>query len=291
VSVAAAERRVLDEADGVRAMTWVMAIMVFLTMLAAALGLATAGAARTLDRSLAGKLTVQVVAGDAAARDAAAARITAALRALPQVRQATTVDRATMARLLEPWLGSDGADPDLPVPAMIDVELADGAGDAMVVAAVRARSPTARVDRHAAWMSPVGGFMRTLTLLAAGIVVLMATATAVVVVLAARAGLEAHRATIEVMHMLGATDAQIARLFQRRVAIDAGLGGACGGVAALAVLALLGARASGLGSELLDQVTLTPADWIVIAALPFGFVGLGMLAARTSVIRALERTL
>ncbi|WP_334000327.1 hypothetical protein [Sphingomonas aurantiaca] len=38
-----AERRVLDEAGGLRAMTWVMAIMLFLTMLAAALGLATAG--------------------------------------------------------------------------------------------------------------------------------------------------------------------------------------------------------------------------------------------------------
>ena len=42
----ASERRVLDEAGGVRAMTWVMAIMLFLTMLAAALGLGTAGAAR-----------------------------------------------------------------------------------------------------------------------------------------------------------------------------------------------------------------------------------------------------
>ena len=43
-----ADRRVLDEASGVRAMTWVMAIMVFLTVLATALGLATLTARRAV---------------------------------------------------------------------------------------------------------------------------------------------------------------------------------------------------------------------------------------------------
>ncbi|MEX6775109.1 hypothetical protein AB2C94_33710, partial [Pseudomonas aeruginosa] len=75
----------LDEAGGLRAMTWVMAIMLFLTMLAAALGLATAGAARLLDRQLAGRLTVQVVDGDPVRRDAVAARVLAALRRMPAV--------------------------------------------------------------------------------------------------------------------------------------------------------------------------------------------------------------
>jgi cell division transport system permease protein len=207
------------------------------------------------------------------------------------VQRAAPVDRATMTRLLSPWLGSEGADPDLPVPAMIDVELADGGARASVEALVRARSPSARVDAQAAWMSPVGGFMRTLTWLAAAVVVLMASATAVVVVLAVRAGLEAHRATIEVMHMLGSTDVQVARLFQRRIAIDAAIGGACGGVAALVVAAILGARVSALGSDLLGQVALTPVDWGLVATLPFCFVMLGMVAARVSVTRALSATL
>ena len=40
--------------------------------------------------------------------------------------------------------------------------------------------------------------------------------------------LDTHRDTIEVIHMLGATDIQIARLFQRRIALDALLGGLVG---------------------------------------------------------------
>ena len=43
--------------------------------------------------------------------------------------------------------------------------------------------------------------------------------------LAARSGLDTHRDTIDVLHMLGSTDVQIARLFQRRIAFDTLFGG------------------------------------------------------------------
>ncbi|MFX5587301.1 hypothetical protein ABTE16_21390, partial [Acinetobacter baumannii] len=75
------------------------------------------------------------------------------------------------------------------------------------------------------WMAPISNFMRIVIALAAGLVLLMATATATVVVLAARAGLDTHRDTIEILHMLGSTDMQIARLFQRRIALDTLIGG------------------------------------------------------------------
>ena len=285
------DRRVLDEVGGLRAMTWVMAIMLFLTMLAAALGLGTASAARLLDRQLVGRLTVQIVDGEPVRRDATAARILAAVRRLPDVSRATPVDRAELTRLLRPWLGSDGADPQLPVPAMIDVDLASEAGAARVAAAVRAISPAARVDRHESWMSPVSSFMTSLTWLAFALVLLMAGATAAVVVLAARAGLEAHRPTIEVMHMLGSTDLQVARLFQRRIALDATYGGVVGGIGALGVAAIIGVRLQLLGSELLSGAMLSPADWVLLACLPVGFVLLATLSARVTIVRALRRTL
>lgn len=286
-----ADRRVLDEAGGLRAMTWVMAIMLFLTVLAAAAGLGTRQSAAALERQLAGRLTVQVVEGSPAMRDALAARTLTVLRALPEVRRATPVGRAELMRLLEPWLGSAGADADLPVPAMIDVDLATGADAGRVVAAVRQVSAASRIDRHQRWMSPVSAFLDTLTWLALALVVLMLSATAAVVVLAARAGLETHRATIEVMHMLGSTDVQVARLFQRRIALDAALGSTGGGLAALAVLAFVGTRIAALGSELLGGLTLAAADWALLVLLPLGFVALATLAARVTVIAALRRAL
>ena len=77
---------------------------------------------------------------------------------------------------------------------------------------------------------------------------LIALATAAAVVLAARGALDTHRATIEVMHGIGATDLQVARLFQRKIALDALFGGLAGGVAAALVLLLLARRRLGLRS-------------------------------------------
>ncbi|MDB5694786.1 MAG: permease [Sphingomonas bacterium] len=286
------ERRVLDEAGGLRAMTGVMAVMLFLLVLAAAAGLATANARGALDRQLAGRLTVQVVDGEPARRDAAVAGVLAAIRALPEVARATVVPRAELERLLRPWLG-DGADPALPVPALIDVDLADPSetGAARVAAVARRVSGAARVDRHEAWMSPVSDFMASLTWLAGGLVALMAAAAAAVVVLAARNGLETHRATIEVMHMLGSTDVQVARLFQRRLALDAAAGGGLGALAAAGVVWLMGAQVSALGSELLGGATLGSGDWLLLALTPLLFVVLATLAARWAVLANLRRTL
>jgi len=290
---AGGERRVLDEAGGARAMTMVMGVMVFLTVLAAALGLATTQGRTALDRQLAGRLTVQLADGDAEARAATAATVLASLRRLPEVARAEPVPPAELRRLLAPWLGAEVADADLPIPAMIDVDLADAgtATAARVTAAVRAQAPGARVDAQAAAMAPVSGFMGSLVWLAGALVALMAGATAAVVVLAARAGLEQHRATIEVMHMLGSTDRQVARLFQRRLALDAALGGGIGAVAGIGVAALVGTELGGLGSELAAGARLATADWLVLAAVPLAFTLLATLSARIAITRALSRRL
>ncbi|MGN6374223.1 MAG: cell division protein FtsX [Sphingomonas sp.] len=287
------ERRLLDADRSTRTMRWIMAIMLFLTVLAAALALGTLGAAQSLDRQLAGRLTVQVVEADPAARDRDAAAILRMLRADPAGASATMVPQAQLAQLLKPWLGTIGNDPDLPMPALIDVDLHDARDRAVAAIAAQARgvTPAARIDRHARWMAPVSAFMNLLTGIGAVLVLLMALATGAVVVLAARAGLETHRATIEVMHMLGSTDVQVARLFQRRIARETATGGAIGTIAALALSGFVGLRLSGLGSSLLGGVALAPWGWLVLLLLPLAFVLLATFAARIAVLRALGRTL
>ena len=283
--------RLLGDVAGRRAMLWIMAIMVFLTVLATALGLGTAGAGRALDRQLAGRLTVQVVEADPAARDAGTAAVLAALRAHAAVAQAREVDREQLAALLRPWLGEAGLDADLPMPAMIDVDLSDAGDTAAVERAVHARVPGARVDRHASWLAPVRDFIGLLGWTALGLVAAMTGATAAVVLLAARAGLDTHRGTIDILHMLGSTDVQIARLFQRRIARDTLAGGLAGTLAGLAAAWFLGSRAGALGSDVLGRIALGPADWLMLAALPFAFTLLAAAAARFSVLQALRRSL
>jgi cell division transport system permease protein len=117
----------------------------------------------------------------------------------------------------------------------------------------------------------------------------MVAASAAVVVLAARAALDTHRGTIEILHMMGATDIQVARLFQRRIALDALFGGATGLILAAAVLYGLGDRVAALGSELLGTVALPPLSWAVLILLPIFGVILAMAVARLTILRALRR--
>ncbi|WP_294241707.1 FtsX-like permease family protein [uncultured Sphingomonas sp.] len=288
-----AESRALDDGGGAHVMSWVIAIMLFLTLLAGAAGLATARAAGALDRQMAGRLTVQIVEGEAQRRDAAAAQVLGVLRAQPDVARATPVAQADLARMLQPWLGTDAEAAGLPVPALIDVDLTsdDTAAIARVRKAVIRTSSAARVDAHATWLGPVGRLLDTAAWLAVAIILLMLVATMAVVMLAARAGLEAHRGTIEVIHMLGATDRQVARLFQRRIALDAGIGAVAGGVLAGAAILLIAGQVGALDSELLGGMRLGPGDMAMLIALPFGFVVLAVGAARLAVLRQMRRML
>src|SRR3546814_19107373 len=77
-------------------------------------------------------------------------------------------------------------------------------------------APHARIDEQSAWLQPLSGLLDTLRLLGVGIVLLVALAMVGTVVLVTRAALNTHRETIEVLHMMGATDGQISRLFERR---------------------------------------------------------------------------
>jgi cell division transport system permease protein len=90
---------------------------------------------------------------------------------------------------------------------------------------------------------------------------------------------------------MGSTDVQVARLFQRRIALDASFGGAVGLAAAALVLLVIGNRIGALGSELLGSAGLPLTSWIVLAGLPIAGVFLAMLVARFTILRALGRLL
>ena len=292
-AASAADRRLLPEGRLAGPMPWVIAIMMFLTVLAAAAGLGLAGAAARLDDQIGGRVTIQIVVANPARREAEARAAAAAVRDLPGVVAVRIVPEAEIQALLEPWLGSGGLEAELPVPALIDVDLTpeghrglDGLRRAVVGA-----SPDARIDDNGQWLAPLASLIGALKWLAGGLVLLMVAATAATVVLAARAALDTHRGTIEVLHLMGATDVQVARLFQRRIALDALFGGLVGFILAALVLIGLGERVSALGSELLGSARVPAPAWGILIALPLFGVLLAMLVARLTILRALGRML
>jgi cell division transport system permease protein len=288
-----ADARLLPEGRLAGPMPWVLAIMMFLTLLAAAAGVALGSAARGLSAGAGNRATIQIVEANPDRREAQARAVVALLERQPGIERVRRLGQDEMAKLLSPWLGERGLDADVPVPAMIDVDLSPAgyAGLDALRAAVVEAAPSARVDDNGQWLAPLGRLMRSLQWLAGALVLLMIGATAATVVLAARAALDTHRSTIEVLHLMGATDVQVARLFQRRIALDAAFGGGVGLLAAAAVLLLIGRRIAALGSDLLGSAALPPAAWVLLVVLPLFGIGLAMLVARGAILRALGRML
>ena len=273
-------------------MPLVIAIMVALTVIAAAGGLALKNVASAASSQLSGGVTVQIVEAGPAARAEQAEASVAVLRAMAGVTAVRLVPDGEVAALIEPWLGAPGDASDaVPVPALIDAQLDGAVGPkriAELAAQIHRVAPAARIDAQASWLKPVFGAIESLQFLAAALVVLLAGAMAAAVLLAARTALGNHRSTIEIVHMLGGTDTQVARIVQRAIGVDAAVGGAVGlGIAGLVIL-FLGTRFAGLDAGIVAGGALHLADWLLLALIPVAGVALAMLTARASVLSALR---
>lgn len=279
----APERRLLP--GGRRGPTpYVIAIMTFVMMIVAAAGLALANAAGVVERGIESRYAVQVPAGDAMLRSAMAQ-----LRAVPGVTSVEAVPEAEMRRTLERWLGPAGAAEDLPVPGLINLDLAPGTDAAALAQAVERGIPGARMVAHETTLGPLLRSMRALQWLALSLVALMALATTAAVVLAARGALDTHRSTIEVMHGIGATDLQVTHLFQRKIALDALAGSLAGGALAVLVLLLIAGGGAAFASDLAGGPPLGGADLLILAFLPLAIAILATWVARLAVLAALRQ--
>lgn len=284
-------------------MPWVIAIMVALTVIAAAAGLALRNAGEAAAAELRGGVTVQIVEANPEERAAQAEAALARLRETPGVIALRLVPPEEVDSLIEPWLGSEsgagdgpasGAADAIPVPALIDARLSGEAGEtrlARLRATLREVAPAARVDAQSSWLGPVFAAIRSLQWLALALVGLLAAAMAAAVLLAARTALGANRETIEIVHLLGGTDAQIAKVFQRSIGIDAAGGGFVGLLLGALVVLFLASRFAVLGAGLVDSGALGWGDWLLVALVPVAGVLLAMVTARLTVMRALRRML
>jgi cell division transport system permease protein len=288
------ERKLIPEGRISGPMPWVIAIMLFLTLLAAATGLLLVGAAQQGGDDIASRVTIQIIEANPVRRAAQRVAVSRVLRNMPALSQIKPIADADVRELLAPWLGGDVVDADIPIPALIDVTFAvqpDKSKLASLARQIRPIAPNIRIDSHATWLAPYYDLMRALILLSAGVLLLLLLATSATVILAVRSALNTHRETIEIMHMMGGTDVQAARLFQRRVALDALLGGAIGFGAAAMAFWFISARFAAVESGLLTGSSMPWYGWVVLSLIPLGVTMLAMFMARITVLSALKKML
>jgi len=269
-------------------LVFVVAVLCFLACLTALGVLASDRAAAGWSRQLTGEMTVIVRPKATETPDSAAAR---AAETLAGVAEARALEREKAEALIAPWLG-DAADlADLPVPRLVAVTLereAPARAEALE-RALRARGLDAVVDDHSTWLEDIQRGAAIARWIGLGVFLLIAAAAAAVIAFATRAGLAARREVVEVLHMAGAQDAFIARLFQARFARIAALAGAIGASGA----AILGAglRLAGGGDGLTPVLPVAWTDLLAVLPCPLAAALVAAVAARltaTSLIRELS---
>ncbi|MDP6833245.1 MAG: cell division protein [Alphaproteobacteria bacterium] len=299
-----------DSEGAGRFLPWVVAVMVFFAALAGAAALALHQATGTWRNDLANTITVEISpldspsGGDGRNDDSAGARaareserlaaVTAVLRATAGIIGVRPLETAEIASLLQPWLGDSGPAGligDLPLPRLIDVQLS--ATERVDLSALAKRlagiGPGIRIDDHQIWLGKLVRLSQSLQWMMAACLAMICFATCAVVIFGTRAAFAAHLEVVELLHVMGARDGYIARLFQWR-AMTMGLkGGLIGLAVTAAALFALSRLAADLEGPLFGDLALSPFALLVLATLPFLAAALTALTARRTVLRELSR--
>jgi cell division transport system permease protein len=261
--------------------------MVFLGALALAAATSVGGAIDRWDNNLTGRITVQVPADVASPKTLA--RLVDALGATPGIAQAEPLSAEATRALVEPWLGTVDADLDLPLPAVIDVETAAGAVfDVELLANRLAKiAPGVIVDDHRVWLLQLIRVARTVEGIAFAILALIGLTAIAAIIFATRSGLAVHATIINLLHVMGARDAYIARQFQMQAMMLGIRGGIIGSAAAIVVVVILTIMSAGIDIALLPSAALSLAQWPLLFIVPVAAVMIAMATARVTVLRAL----
>ncbi len=262
------------------------AAMGFLAVFALALSLATGRLADRWGDELARSSTLRI----SAPADQMSAQTEAALNVLNTtkgVASARALDTDEQRALLEPWFGPDLPLDTLPIPQLIEVIEDDEGFDADGLRLrLAAEVPGAVLDDHTRWRRPLVRAATRLRLLGWVSLLLIGTATAAMITLAANAALSANTQVITVLRLVGARDSYIARAFVRRFTLRA-LGGAAIGVA-LGAIAILLLPSADTGSGFLTGLGFRGWHWLLPLTIPLLAAIVAFVATRAAALRTLK---
>ena len=262
---------ILPRDKGAAPLDFVIAVMAFLAALALGASLVADRAAAGWQSGLSDRVTVQIMppenADPAAGLDRETRAALAVLNATPGIAHAAALSDAQINKLLEPWIGKDGAVAGIPLPRLIDATLTPGTQvDFNALAgSLKQAAPHAHLDDHRRWIARLQNLAGAVRLSAYAILLLIAGATAAAVSFATRAGLEAHHEMVALLHQMGALPGFIARAVEWHYFISALAAAALGTL--LAALVFLGA--GGLESFGVEAVPFLPPLSLKLIEIPW----------------------
>jgi cell division transport system permease protein len=280
-----------------RALVIVIAIMTFLACLTAGAALLVADASKAWRSDVVRDATIQVKARPGDDVESLVAKAVAVAAHAPGVESAYAYTKAESEKLLEPWLGAGLDLSQLPIPRLIVVRLRGQRSEdlATLRSALASAVPQADFDDHRIWAARLGTMADAVVTLAAALFALMMVAMGTAIGFATRGAMAGAREIVEVLHLVGASDAFIAREFEihfRGLGLRGALIGGLAAVAFFATASLLSFWAHSPGGEeiaaMFGSFALRPSGYLALAIVCGAVTLLTGLLSREIVMRHLQ---
>ncbi|MDB5492302.1 MAG: permease family protein [Micavibrio sp.] len=286
----------LNRGSGTGFLVILIALMTFLGMLALSASFALSAMTHRWSSGLENRISIEIPTQDETGKllDRPTIRtltqnIAEGLKGTPGIVSIHALDDAEITKLVEPWLGTDLAKTDIPIPGIVAIETSTS--DSQTLQAIHnkisAITPNARMDTHEEWLSDLLRFTGAMKLVAMILAIVIAVTTVTAVSGAVRSRMALHRAEVELLHLMGASDKYITRQFQRHSMILALRGGIAGAVFGGIILVLIGWIAGQMGVAILPDFHLEPVQIAMLALTPFAASLIATISARWTVGRVL----
>jgi cell division transport system permease protein len=273
---------------GTEFLVLLIALMTFLSLIAASATLVLGDMARKWTSGLENTVTIEIPASSDLTEQSK--RILKALKDIEGLRSARLLGQGDIEELVSPWLGS-AADliGDLPLPALISVDLKEREQETLdaISTTVTRINPDARVDAHEEWLTSLLRLARSLEFGAASIVLLILAIMALSVGGAVRSRMAIHHAELELLHIMGSEDSYISSQFRRYIGTLAGKGAIIGAVAGAVVLGGLHLFAVN-AAETVPDVSLRALHIPFLLAIPVIIVLASVVSAHFTALRVLR---
>jgi len=278
------------QSDNARSLIIVLSIMAFLATLALLFSLSADRLRKNWQGELGRSATVQIMVDSPELREAKIETALNTLKAALPKSSITPLSQAQSQALLKPWLGNISLPDDLPLPALISLELESGetVSPARLSAMLGEEGLIAEVDDHSRWSDQIGRSGRGLKAAALTLLALIFGAGIAVSGFATQAALSAQRDVIRVLVQVGAEDNFISKLFIRQAGMR-GLKGGIIGVVLGAITAIFLSLRRSAETALLPDLGLHWSDGIFLILLIIGFVLICALAAGMTSYRLLRK--
>lgn len=268
---------------------WIMALLVFLLSLVLAGAFSISSSLNNWHVGVSQKLTIEIPLQHELDRDRIIPNIVGLLKKTPGINHVEVVQQKQLLKLLQPWVGNVETLGDIPLPALIDVDV-DPATQFNIQELMQWLSQYAkgvRVESHGRWLETLTVLRTSLQIIAYLFALIIAMTVAITVMLVTKAGLAAHHQSISVLRLIGAQNSYIARKFQSHAFRLTVRGALFGFIAAFPVLVGLNMLTSNFGIPEMLRPTVDLSLLGILIVIPCLIISLSIVVARFAVLKTL----